>query len=103
MAFLLLLAILPTLTSGSISYLFSFKRSLKAAKKAVKKVTGKSGKESAGGHPDERGAYFTTAQIKEQLRWKLAKLQTQKLRREERIQPSDALRLAVHLKFKKVR
>ncbi|OQX51103.1 hypothetical protein B5M47_01900 [candidate division CPR3 bacterium 4484_211] len=100
-ALLFLLAILPTLSSGSISYLFSFKRSLRAAQEAVEKVTGK--KESAGDASwDKRGAYFTTARLKEQLRWQLAKLQIKKLKKEERIEPSDALRLAVHLKYQKV-
>ncbi|MBU0708590.1 hypothetical protein KJ596_02440 [Patescibacteria group bacterium] len=102
LAFLFLLAILPTISSGSISYLFSFKRSLRAAKDAVKKITGKDSSDSTEITDDKRGPFFTTAQIKEKLRWELAKLQTDKLPKDEQIQPSDALRLAVHLNYKKI-
>ncbi|MBU1110257.1 hypothetical protein KKB83_01420, partial [Patescibacteria group bacterium] len=66
LAMLFLLAILPTLSSGSISYLFSFKRSLKLAENAMKRITGNDktvGKNESKISADERGPFFTTTQV----------------------------------------
>ncbi|MBU1051745.1 MAG: hypothetical protein KJ718_04275, partial [Nanoarchaeota archaeon] len=86
-------------------YLFSFKRSLKLAENAMKRITGNDktvGKNESKISADERGPFFTTTQVKENLRQELVRLQKAKLPKEEFIQPSDPLRLAVHLKYKAV-